>query len=206
MGPLLHSQATAGGKTKPGTVAQAMPCCWLWSLLGRARRHSKVKTGTRDQGSTSKYRLKTCSSCSCVATGLAGAGDNSRNGSTGAAGSLTETINTGNRRDTRTSWSRTPVHLPQMAMRDRVASMAVLCMDRRRSSLGRHRGRVMTAAGIESNNHYSALSPSTKTRQVSRVAVTKRKNCSGMQRSAAGSQPHIYQQQYGKRQERASGP
>lgn len=203
-GPLLQGQATAGGKTKPCIVPPAVPCCWLPSLLGSTRRHSKVRRGTRDQGSASKYRQKTWSLCSCVATGLAGAGDNSRNGSTGAEGALTETVDKGNRRERRTSWSRTPVHVPQMAARDRVASTAVLCMDHGRSSLGRHSG--TSTAEIGSNNHYSALSPSTKTRQVSRVAVIKRKNCSGMRRSAAGSRPHICQQQYGKRQEGGSGP
>lgn len=199
MGPLPQAQAAAGGKTS--TALPAVPCCWLQSLLGSATRHSKVRTRTRDQGSASKYRQETCSLCSCVATGLAG--DNSRNGSTGAVGTLTEMING---RERRTSWSRSPVHLPQMAVRDKVVSPADLCVDHSRSSLGRHSGRITTAAGIGSTNHHNALSPSTKTRQVSRVAVIKRQNCSGMPRSAAGSQPHSCQQQYRKRQGRASGP
>lgn len=194
-------------ESQPLYRSPSRACCWLPSLLGSARRHSKVRTGTRDQGRATKYRQKTCSLCSCIATGLAGAGGgNSRNGSTEAEGTLTEIVSEGNRKERRTSWSRTPVHRPQMAVRDMVASTMILCMDCSRSSLGRHSGRVTSAAGIGSNNHYNALSPSSKTRQVSRAAVMKRASCSGMQRRAAGSQPHICQQQYSERQEHASGP
>lgn len=205
MGPWLQGQAAAEGKPAPHR-SPGLPCCWLQSLLGSARRHGKVRTGTRDKGSATKYRQKTCSSFSCVATGLAGAGDNSRNGSTGAEGTLTEAVSEGSRRERSTSWSRTPVHLPQMAVGDRVAGTAALYVDRSRSSLGRHSGGITSAAGIGSNNHYNALTPCTKTRQVSRVAVMKRVNCPGMKRSAAGSQPHICPQQCSERQERASGP
>lgn len=204
--PSLQGQAAAGGETNPSTVPPAVPCCWLRSLLGCARRHGKMRARTRDRGSGSKYRQITRSSCSCVVTGLAGAGHNSRNGSTGAEGMLTERISEGNRRERRTSWSRTPVHLPQMAVGDRVASTGVLCMDSWTRSLGRHSGRVTAGGGIGSYNHYNILSPSTKARQVCRVAAVKRENCSGMRRSAAGSQPHVCQQHYGERQERASGP
>lgn len=122
------------------------------------RKCSKMKSLATDEGSSwTNY----CT-CSGAAKKLAGAEDN---------GSVEKNVFL-----TDISQSGILAHLSQMAAEDRVARARLLFMDHSMSSLGRHAVRITTGEGI---NNSKALSSSSKTKHVNRVAVVKRKCCTG---------------------------